>query len=66
MGLTKFYCVVLSPFFRLFGQCRFYPTCSHYGLDAVKRYGALRGGWMAVRRILRCNPFFPGGYDPVE
>jgi putative membrane protein insertion efficiency factor len=45
--------------------CRFYPTCSHYGYQAIYKYGALRGGLMAAWRILRCNPFNPGGYDPV-
>jgi putative membrane protein insertion efficiency factor len=45
--------------------CRFYPTCSHYGYQAVYKYGALKGGWMAFTRVLRCNPFNPGGYDPV-
>jgi len=45
--------------------CRFYPTCSHYGYQAVYKYGAFRGSIMAVWRILRCNPFTPGGYDPV-
>lgn len=45
--------------------CRFYPTCSHYGYQAVYKYGALKGGVMAVWRVLRCNPFNPGGYDPV-
>ncbi|MEZ5357400.1 MAG: membrane protein insertion efficiency factor YidD [Candidatus Zixiibacteriota bacterium] len=50
----------------MFAQCRFHPTCSQYGLDAVRKYGAFKGGWMAIKRVLRCNPFFPGGYDPVE
>ena len=45
--------------------CRFYPTCSHYGYQAVYKYGAFKGGWMAAWRVLRCNPFNPGGYDPV-
>lgn len=45
--------------------CRFYPTCSHYGYQAIYKYGLLKGGWMAVWRILRCNPFNPGGFDPV-
>ena len=46
--------------------CRFYPTCSHYGYQAVFKYGVLKGGWMAFSRVLRCNPFNPGGYDPVS
>ena len=45
--------------------CRFVPTCSEYALQAIERYGIFRGGIMAVRRILRCHPFHPGGYDPV-
>ncbi len=45
--------------------CRFYPTCSHYGYQAIYKYGAIKGGWMAINRIVRCNPFNDGGIDPV-
>lgn len=45
--------------------CRFYPTCSHYGYQAIYKYGVIKGGFMALWRVLRCNPFNPGGYDPV-
>ncbi len=45
--------------------CRFYPSCSHYGYQAIYKYGAIKGGFMAAYRVLRCNPFNPGGYDPV-
>ncbi len=45
--------------------CRFYPSCSHYGYQAVYKYGALKGGWLALKRIFRCNPWNPGGIDPV-
>ena len=46
--------------------CRFYPTCSQYAISAVKKYGAFKGGFLAVKRILRCNPLFKGGYDPLK
>lgn len=45
--------------------CRFEPSCSQFGHDAISRYGLLKGGWMTVRRLGRCHPFHPGGYDPV-
>jgi uncharacterized protein len=47
------------------GTCRFYPSCSHYGFQAIYKYGAIKGGLMATWRLLRCNPFNPGGFDPV-
>ena len=46
-------------------RCRFAPTCSAYAIEALEKYGALKGGFLSVRRLLRCNPFFKGGYDPV-
>jgi putative membrane protein insertion efficiency factor len=46
--------------------CRFYPSCSHYSYQAIYKYGVLKGGTMAIWRVLRCNPFNPGGYDPVH
>lgn len=49
----------------MLASCRYTPTCSEYMKEAVERYGALRGGWMGTKRILRCNPLFKGGYDPI-
>lgn len=46
-------------------SCRFTPSCSVYGYQAIEKYGFLKGGWMAIKRIARCHPFNPGGYDPV-
>ena len=46
-------------------SCRYLPTCSHYGYQAVQRHGLMRGGWLTLRRLLRCHPFSAGGYDPV-
>jgi len=54
----------ISPLKR--ASCRFYPTCSQYSYEAISKYGAWRGGLLALRRIFRCHPFNPGGYDPLE
>ena len=61
--LLRAYKWVLSPL--LPPSCRYLPTCSEYAMEAVERYGALRGGWMAAGRVLRCHPFVRGGFDPV-
>lgn len=63
VGIIKFYRVFISPLKP--PSCRFVPTCSEYALMAIEKYGVGRGLVMAVRRILRCHPFHPGGYDPV-
>lgn len=63
IGLIRFYQIAISPLKP--PSCRFYPTCSHYGLEAVKSFGPFKGGWLAVRRITKCHPFHPGGFDPV-
>ncbi len=62
-GLIRGYQLVISP--ALPPSCRFHPSCSQYALEAVSRHGALRGTWLAARRLVRCHPFHPGGYDPV-
>ncbi|MEA3327890.1 MAG: membrane protein insertion efficiency factor YidD [Chloroflexota bacterium] len=64
LGVIRLYQLVFSPALPS-DTCRFYPTCSHYGYQAIYKYGALQGSWMALKRILRCNPFNPGGFDPV-
>ncbi|MBK7905993.1 MAG: membrane protein insertion efficiency factor YidD [Gemmatimonadetes bacterium] len=60
---VRAYQVLLSPL--LPAACRYHPTCSHYAIEALEKHGALRGGWLAVKRIARCHPFRAGGFDPV-
>lgn len=64
IGMIRFYRKYLSGL-KGYSTCKYYPTCSQYGLEAIEKYGALKGGAMALWRILRCNPFSKGGYDPV-
>ncbi|MFE4708475.1 membrane protein insertion efficiency factor YidD [Peribacillus simplex] len=63
MGIIRFYQVAISPLKP--PTCRFYPTCSHYGLEAINRFGPIKGSWLALIRILKCHPFHPGGIDLV-
>lgn len=61
--LIRGYRLLISPLFP--PSCRFQPTCSQYAMQAVERFGVLKGSWLSVMRIMRCHPFHPGGYDPV-
>lgn len=63
MGLVRFYRAAISPW--TLPSCRYHPTCSAYALEALERHGAVRGSWLAVRRIGRCHPWGGSGYDPV-
>jgi putative membrane protein insertion efficiency factor len=63
LALIRVYQLTLSKV--LPPSCRFEPSCSHYTYEAIDKYGLIKGGWMGFKRILRCNPFNPGGYDPV-
>ena len=63
IALVRTYQYAISP---LTGRrCRFFPTCSEYTIDALRQYGAGKGGWLGVKRIFRCHPWHPGGYDPL-
>jgi putative membrane protein insertion efficiency factor len=63
MGIIRFYQITISRVMP--PSCRFTPSCSHYGYEAIEKHGAIKGSWMAAKRISRCHPFHPGGYDPV-
>ncbi|HET7728575.1 MAG TPA: membrane protein insertion efficiency factor YidD [Usitatibacter sp.] len=63
LALIRAYRLVLSPWWG--SHCRFTPTCSQYALEAIERHGSLHGSWLAMRRIARCHPWHPGGFDPV-
>jgi len=64
IAIVKLYKYLISPI--LPGSCRFVPSCSEYSIEALKKYGALRGTYMSVKRVARCNPLHPGGFDPVK
>ena len=59
----KFYQRFISPMFP--AKCRFHPSCSHYAIEAIDTHGSLKGGWLSLKRILKCHPFSEGGFDPV-
>lgn len=63
IGLVRFYQICISPLKPR--SCRFYPTCSAYAIEALQKFGPFKGSYLAVKRILKCHPFHPGGYDPV-
>jgi len=63
MGIIRIYQKFISPLSP--PSCRFYPTCSHYGLEAVEKHGSIKGSYLAVKRISKCHPFHEGGFDPV-
>lgn len=63
IGFLRGYRYLIGPMFA--NHCRFYPSCSHYAIEAIETHGALKGTGLALRRLLRCHPWHPGGYDPV-
>lgn len=66
LALIWLYQTVTRPIYTVLPRfCRFEPTCSHYGAEAIRTYGAGRGGWLTLKRILKCHPLNPGGWDPV-
>ena len=67
INIIKFYKKHISIFFEKWGiKCKFYPTCSEYSIQAIEKYGVLKGVFLTIKRILRCNPFSKGGYDPLR
>ncbi len=64
IAIVKLYKYLFSPI--LPGSCRFVPSCSEYSIEALMKYGALKGSYLSLRRLARCNPFNPGGFDPVK
>lgn len=65
LSCIRFYQVKLTPYRKNKGCCKYYPTCSNYAYQAIQKYGSIKGGALAFWRLLRCNPFSRGGYDPV-
>lgn len=63
IGIVRLYQLILSPY--LPDSCRYHPTCSQYGIEALSRHGAIKGIWLTIKRIARCHPWGGGGYDPV-
>ncbi len=63
LALIRLYQMTISRM--LPPSCRFTPSCSHYGYEAIRKYGAIKGSWLAVKRLARCHPYHPGGFDPV-
>jgi putative membrane protein insertion efficiency factor len=63
IGIIKLYQILISPL--LGPNCRFHPTCSHYAIEAIARHGVLKGGYLSVRRLIKCQPLHEGGFDPV-
>jgi len=63
IGLIKFYQYSISPL--IGANCRYAPTCSHYSIDAIKKHGPIKGGWLSLKRFISCNPWGGSGYDPV-
>lgn len=64
ISVIKFYKRFISPY--IGPRCRFYPTCSEYSIQAIEKYGMYKGIWLSTKRIIRCNPFSKGGYDPLD